>query len=89
MEVRVEKPDQNTLAQLNVSAWPIWEKQESTFEWSYPQQEICYLLEGRAEVTLPSGEKVAFGEGDLVTFPQGLDCTWHIIQKVRKHYQLG
>ncbi|MGM0476798.1 MAG: cupin domain-containing protein, partial [Pseudomonadota bacterium] len=32
---------------------------------------------------------VTVGEGDLVTFPQGMDCTWHIHTDIRKHYRFG
>ena len=28
------------------------------------------------------------GKGDLVTFPDGMSCRWHIIRPVRKHYRL-
>ena len=33
--------------------------------------------------------KVRFGKGDLVTFPQGMECTWHVIKPIRKHYNFG
>ena len=29
---------------------------------------------------------VEFGKGDLVRFSEGLDCTWTVIEKVRKKY---
>ena len=34
-------------------------------------------------------EVAKFGAGDLVTFPQGMDCTWEIGKAVRKHYKFG
>jgi uncharacterized cupin superfamily protein len=34
-------------------------------------------------------ETVSFGPGDMVVFPQGLDCTWNVKKTVRKHYQFG
>ena len=36
-----------------------------------------------------TGETVSFGKGDLVTFPQGLSCTWQVKKNVRKHYKFG
>jgi len=35
------------------------------------------------------GKPVEFGPGDLVTFPEGLDCVWKISKPVRKHYKFG
>jgi uncharacterized cupin superfamily protein len=32
---------------------------------------------------------VEVGQGDLVTFPQGMSCTWKIRKDVRKHYRFG
>jgi len=29
------------------------------------------------------------GAGDLVVFPQGLDCTWDVSAPVKKHYRFG
>ncbi len=86
MEVTVKKPNEDELKSLGVGAWPIWEKEESSFDWYYDSQEVCFFLEGEVEVKLSSGEKVSLGEGDLVTFPKGLNCEWHIKKKVRKHY---
>lgn len=86
MEVKVSKPTQSDLENLNVQKWPIWEKEESQFDWFYDQKEICYFLEGEVEVNIDSGEKVIMGKGDLVIFPQGLKCVWNVKRKVRKHY---
>jgi uncharacterized protein len=40
-------------------------------------------------VTCPDGETAQVGKGDLVTFPEGLSCTWKISQDVKKHYRFG
>jgi uncharacterized cupin superfamily protein len=71
---------------LGVEDWPEWEKEVSTFPWTYDKIEVCYLLEGRVTVTPDGGEPVEIGEGDLVNFPAGLSCTWEIHEPVRKHY---
>ncbi len=88
--IGVEKPDTEKLAALNVFSWPIWAKESSTFPWSYQTQEVAYILEGEVTVTPKNGgDAVNFGTGDLVTFPAGLSCIWHIKKPLRKHYQFG
>lgn len=85
----VHQPDQKQLQQLGVSNWPIWTKEVSEFPWTYDESETCYLLEGEVIVTPNNGEPVQFGQGDLVTFPAGMSCTWKILQAVKKHYSFG
>jgi len=84
----VEKPDSEKLEDLKVSGWPIWTKEASTFDWHYDDKETCYFLDGEVVVKTDQGE-VSIGKGDLVTFPEGLDCTWKVTKPVRKHYRFG
>ncbi|MBF0380137.1 MAG: cupin domain-containing protein [Magnetococcales bacterium] len=72
-----------------VEKWSIWEKEISTFPWSYDEMETCYFLEGDVVVTPKGGEPVTMGKGDLVTFPAGMSCTWQINKPVRKHFIFG
>ncbi|MBI4863518.1 MAG: cupin domain-containing protein [Candidatus Riflebacteria bacterium] len=88
MKITVVKPDEKTLADLKVRTWPIWTKEPSTFDWHYDDREVCFLLEGDVTVKTAQGE-VSFGAGDLVTFPAGLDCAWHVKRAVKKHYNFG
>ena len=44
-------------------------------------------MEGEVKVTTPDGEAVEFGQGDLVTFPRGLKCSWDVRKPIRKHYR--
>ena len=86
-EISVEhRPDPKRLESLEVERWPIWTKEISTFPWSYDSSETCYLLEGHVIVIPDGGEPVEIGQGDLVTFPAGMSCTWEIRSPVRKHY---
>jgi uncharacterized cupin superfamily protein len=87
MSIRVERPSPETLENLGVTRWPIWTKEVSEFPWTYDTEEICYLLEGKVLVTPQDGPPVTFGQGDLVTFPRGVSCTWKILEDVRKHYR--
>jgi len=87
MDIEVKKPTSKELKSLGVSNWPIWEKEQSSFDWYYDEKETCYFLEGDVEVETADGAKVSIGKGDLVTFSRGLRCRWHIRKKVRKHYR--
>ena len=87
-QVKVEKPSAEKLKELGISSWPIWECEPSTFPWLYEEQETCYLLEGKVKVRAGDSE-VEFGKENLVVFPQGLDCTWTVLERVRKHYRFG
>ncbi|NQT33394.1 MAG: cupin domain-containing protein [Candidatus Omnitrophica bacterium] len=88
-KITVKKPDSDELETLGVNSWPIWEKEISRFDWSYSDQETCYILEGNAKVETEDGDTVVFGEGDLVMFPKGLNCVWDIQAPIRKHYKMG
>ena len=87
--IKVEKPVQQTLDELGVENWPVWEKEISEFPWYYDEKEVCYILEGHVYVTPKGGEAVEIQAGDLVEFPQGMHCTWKIVKNIRKHYQFG
>ncbi len=88
LKITVEKPTESKLRELDVKNWPIWMKEVSVFDWSYDEKEVCYFLEGEVTVTTSQGD-VSFGQGDLVTFPEGLQCVWHIKKAVKKHYRFG
>ena len=85
-QIVVERPTDQRLTQLHVSQWPVWTKEPSTFDWHYDETETCYFLDGEVVVKTPAGS-VKIGQGDLVTFPKGLDCTWQVQRAVRKHYR--
>jgi hypothetical protein len=89
--IKVERAvPEKRIAELGVRGWPVWSKEESVFPWTYDTSETCYFLEGDVTVTPEGGQDpVRVGEGDLVTFPAGMSCTWNIIKAVRKHYRFG
>ncbi len=86
MKIKVEKLTEEQKKSMNIASWPIWEKEVSRFNWYYDDTEVCYVLQGRVVVTTPDGEKVEIKAGDYVTFPQGLSCTWEVLEPIRKHY---
>ena len=82
-------PDRAKLTKLGVSGWPTWSKEVSKFPWTYGDPETANVLEGVVTVTPEGGEPVAFGAGDLVTFPAGMSCIWEIRKPFCKHYKFG
>ena len=89
-EIAVEhNPSPAKLDVLYVEEWPVWTKEVSTFDWTYDEKEMCYVLQGEATITTESGETVTIGPKDLVTFPEGLQCAWTVTKAMRKHYILG
>jgi uncharacterized cupin superfamily protein len=90
MEITVGRnPSEEELDEMGVRSWPIWTKEASEFPWSYDATETCYVLEGRVVVTPDGGEPVEIQPGDLVTFPEGMSCTWRITEPIRKHYNFS
>ncbi|MFC1737882.1 cupin domain-containing protein [Planctomycetota bacterium] len=85
-DVIVRKPSDEEAE--TCKAWPIWQCEASTFDWAYTEKETCLLLEGQVAVT-DGNDSVSFGPGDMVTFPEGLECTWHVKEPVKKHYNFG
>jgi uncharacterized protein len=88
-DIVVKKLTDEELEVLGVLSWPIWEKEASSFPWSYSDKESCLILDGKVTVTPDGGAPVSFGTGDFVVFPAGMSCTWEIIEDVRKHYKFG
>jgi len=86
-DIIVRKPTEAETSRCKT--WPVWTCEPSTFDWSYTEKETCLVLEGKVTVTGGDNESVSFGPGDLVIFPQDLDCVWHVEEAIRKHYNFG
>ena len=85
-DVIVKKPSQEESTKCK--KWPIWQCEPSTFDWIYTEKETCLLIEG--DVTVSDGkDSVSFGSGDLVIFPEGLECNWNVKKAVKKYYNFG
>lgn len=88
-QITVEKnPAQGRLDTLGVSKWATWQKEVSVFPWTFPEQEVAYILEGECVITPTGGAPVSFGKGDLVTFPAGMTASWEVKKPLHKHYKL-
>ncbi len=83
--INVEKPNATQLAE--VTQWPIWEKEPSSFDWDYTEKEVFYILEGRANLTSKCGISQSLEAGDLVTVEHGIEVLWEITDAIRKHYK--
>lgn len=89
MNITIEhNPDNDRLVELGVFHWPVWEKEASTFPWTYYEDEVSYIVQGKAVVTPEGGPPVEINAGDLVTFGSDLRCMWHIVEPIRKHYRV-
>ena len=86
--ISITKKTDSELDTLGVRSWPIWTCEVSEFPWEYAEKETCFLLEGDVEVSTEE-ETVRFGTGDFVVFPKGLNCTWRVMEPVRKYYNFG
>ena len=84
-KIKIEKLTEEQLKQLGVKSWSPWECEPSTFDWEYDCDETAYVLDGKVKVKTDE-EEVEINKGDLVSFPKGMKCTWHVLEKIRKVY---
>jgi len=87
-KITVKKLTEKEKKDLNVSSWPIWEKEVSVFPWHYDTTEQCFILEGKVVVTdTQTNESVEINAGDFVSFEKNLSCKWDIKKSIKKHYR--
>jgi len=85
-DVIVRKPTEKEMAACK--SWPIWNCEQSTFDWEYSETETCLIIKG--SVTVSDGKNsVSIGPGDLAIFPNGLICTWQVKEAVSKYYNFS
>tara|TARA_B100000131_G_C17616568_1_gene409955 strand:- start:197 stop:451 length:255 start_codon:yes stop_codon:yes gene_type:complete len=66
-------------------SWPIWECEPSKFDWTYSDEEHCFIIKGKVTVIGPENT-VEITNGDYVIFPKGLSCVWEVHESIKKHY---
>lgn len=71
---------------LGINSWDRWGCEPSVFDWSYPEQETCFVFEGDVIVTA-DGEDYHITPNMLVVFPKGLECVWNVKKAIRKAYK--
>lgn len=94
-KIKIIKPTEDQKKKLNIpdqpknqNGWSVWECGPSQFDWHYDSEETAYVYEGKVKVKTTE-EEVEIKKGDLVVFPAGLSCHWHVIEKIRKVYRFG
>ncbi|KAM7532158.1 hypothetical protein LguiB_035568 [Lonicera macranthoides] len=95
LDIIVESnPSESRLQELGIKSWPKWGCPPGKYTFRYEAQQTCYLLKGKVKA-YPKGSGadedddilcVEFGQGDIVTFPKGLCCTWDVTVSVDKYY---
>ena len=89
-EVLIKSPcSASVIIQYGIKHWPIWECEPSKFSWFYNEKEICLIIEGEATIETEGGGDYNIKAGDLVEFPEGLSCKWHVTKRLKKHFRLG
>lgn len=85
MSIEVKKLSDREFRKMGIQYWPIWEREESVFEWTYDDQEEFYVIEGVIDIKTKDAD-YQISSGDFVTCPKGLDCSWEVKKHVKKHY---
>lgn len=86
-DIRVSEIDEEEIEKKKVREWSVWTKKPSRFDWYYDRKETCYLVEGKAIVETRNN-RVVIQAGDYVEFPAGLNCTWKVLEPIKKYYRL-
>jgi uncharacterized protein len=88
MKVHVQVLTEEEIIFRGIRQWPLWTKEKSEFDWYYDSQEQCLFLEGHVIIETPD-DSVEICQGDFVTFDEGLECVWKVLEPVKKHYKFG
>jgi len=66
----------------------VWHCTPGKFHWTFSGHETMHLWEGRARVTLASGESLVVERGDLAHFAPG-KTIWHVTKTIRKVFAIA
>ena len=85
------------LNELDVNNWPTWTTSDKE-KWAVgnqnkdkimPYGELSYMLEGRLEIIpADTGVPVIIEPGMFVTFPEGFQSSWKVLEELTWHYYL-
>jgi len=87
VSITVQKMTEAEAQAQGIDGWSSWECEPSEFPWEYTSTEHAYFFEGKVMVTPKGEDPVEINAGDMVTFPQGMQCTWKVIDTIRKVYR--
>jgi uncharacterized protein len=86
MKITIQNLTDTEINQMGVTNWPVWQKEISSFDWYYDEQEQFYVIEGR--IIIKTDELIyEINPGAFVTCPKGLKCHWKVISPVKKYYK--
>lgn len=92
----VQTATDSLLDELDVAHWPTWTTAGNP-RWVVGQQrvdkvmpygELSYMISGQLEIIKPSGERFVVKPGDFVTFPEGFQASWRVLEELTWHYYL-
>jgi len=66
----------------------VWQCTPGSFEYTYPGDEICTLIEGRISVVDEDGRTHEYGPGDTFYTRKGEVVMWTVIETVRKVFHI-
>jgi uncharacterized protein len=66
----------------------IWESTPGKWTIDYSENELCYLIEGKATLTDADGHAETFGSGSAFIIPAGFKGSWETIEKLKKYYAI-
>ncbi len=66
----------------------VWASAVGAMKVSYTEEELCYLLEGRARLTDREGGVREFGPGSAFVIPAGFEGVWETLEPVKKIYAI-
>lgn len=86
--ITVTQPSEADLKAMGAAYWPTWEKEVSTFPWTFVTTEHALILEGECVITPENGgAATTFKAGDLVIFPNGYKGTWEVKKPLKKRFK--
>lgn len=66
----------------------VWQCTPGRFEYTYPGDEICTLLEGRIQLVCEDGKTHHYTVGDTFYMRKGEVATWTVIETIRKIFHI-
>ncbi len=66
----------------------IWESTPGKWSIDYSENELCYLIEGKARLTDAEGHAETFAAGSAFIIPAGFKGSWETLEKLKKYYAI-
>ena len=66
----------------------VWQCTPGRFEYTYPGDEICTLLEGKIQLVCEDGKTHNYAAGDTFYTRKGEVATWTVIETIRKIFHI-